>query len=249
MGNAGCCCRSRSQNKFVDCETMKDVVVVIKLELKRIHQIVLKLGHECTTEDDLRLSLKKISDRTLNLKTLKEGQKGKRQSPQKDKDKTRETFYYYLKLEMILLRVKYLIEEISLPRRYQRSITTHQMEKLNLERETYLEKESSTNMFNDIRKKRSFETTDIEEEENTDTYVDSREKSKSRSPSPRRKGRARTQRVICKVNKNMDMDVCIEYLLEVLKTEESVKASDLEDLEMNLEKRLFKITDEELLQL
>jgi hypothetical protein len=226
MGSsASYCCRDKIRAKFDNCENIKTLIVIIKSEINRIGDQTRKLGIK--SHDD-------ISEQNKEKELISMFAKTPLETDQR-KSKDRERFYYYLKLEMTLLRVKNLIEEVHMPNNFYKSFT----------KTTSF---SSSKTITKILLPNISEIPDtilnFEDEESKDPpYIigDIRDLPEGECVPIRRPLKSKSTKTIYKVQKKIELDVCIEYLIHVLRTEDSVKIEELRELEKNLEIKLFNI--------
>jgi hypothetical protein len=201
MGNESCCDSKKYMVDFNQCFDLKCVGIVIGAELKRINRISKDITFNNTINDNYAHSL----FRERNPEEMK-------------------TFFYYLKLEMILTKIKHYIEESTIPMKYL------------LKREPITLKKQSTMAISSIPK------LNIKDEipENEKNPIDSELTDKKQTqPTQRTNKRSHTTKAIFSIKKQIDLNTSIKLLTEIMQTEEHYNEEILIKLGNSIENRLF----------
>jgi hypothetical protein len=213
MGNTNLCCFNTNTCELYDqCETLKDVLVILKIELKRIHNKVQKLGEEMSLsqKEMILISPVKIKVEYINEESKK--------------------FHFFINLQMILLSIKNKIEEVLLPKEYSITFNSYEIEKNKCRTQKILDKQFSKDLMNDIRQTHFSSISEF----NTFQYT------KSAASSPLKKESRSSQRIQCVINKQIDKDRCIEYLKEFINCESVVNIDYLYELQEKMDRMLFQ---------
>jgi hypothetical protein len=210
MGNNVCCETKRYVVDFNQCFDLKCVTLVLASELKRINRISKAITFKNTLSD--------IKDHTLF-----------REHSELEMRK----FQYYLKLGMVLAKIKNFLEENSIPNRYlsQPNQSKNSSNKLVRVSDNNLISLKSKHIFEgeSERPKWEQESKDYSQLE-PQKFIERRFKRSYTSKH------ALTQQTKLKVT--IDLQKCINFLTEIMDTEEHYDEEILERLDSSIENRL-----------
>jgi hypothetical protein len=202
MGNISeQCCDSRKRNisLFSQCEDLSQVQINLEEEIKKVQDIA-----------------KFYSRKNSQIFT---------QSNYPDQMKK---FYYYLKLEIVLVKVKSLID-INI-----------------LKAETKLDWDNVKNVSNFKRRDERYKTltTDIRVIENNFNEKQMTETIQQieKNILQRKDRKSKTTKSAIYIDKKIDFSDCIKLICEILETEEYLNEEDLNILEKSLEMRMFNFS-------
>jgi hypothetical protein len=202
MGNT-CCEIKKYVVDFNQCFDLKCVTIVLAAELKRIHRISKAITFQNTINDNYDHSL--FRDRS---------------------EQEMKKFYFYLKLEIVLVRIKHYIEENTIPKKY-----------LDLERNE-VKKHSTLNI---IPKRRDSSNTISTADESISSSNSTSQNITQNSFDRRRVKKSHTTKTVFKVKAEIPLQNCIRFLTEIMDTEEHYNEEALLKLENMIEKRLFEV--------
>jgi hypothetical protein len=202
MGNISeQCCDSRKRNisLFSQCEDLSQVQINLEEEIKKVQDIA-----------------KFYSRKNSQIFT---------QSNYPDQMKK---FYYYLKLEIVLVKVKSLID-INI-----------------LKAETKLDWDNVKNVSNFKRRDERYKTltTDIRVIENNFNEKQMTETIQQieKNILQRKDRKSKTTKSAIYIDKKIDFSDCVKLICEILETEEYLNEEDLNILEKSLEMRMFNFS-------
>jgi hypothetical protein len=224
MGNiliTDSCCKKNVKN-FHLCESIDEVHEMLLKELHYIHEKVLYY----TKQNGVDFSIKTFNrdDKPTNIRetTLREKQ-----------------FYYYLKLQIVLVHFKGLIEENTIPDEA-KGVKSGVDSEYNPNR-----KMTKRLSLKDLRQLQisEEEKEEIERAEKKEKEHQKNVKNLELSEFLGRKGnKSKTAKELFRIRRTIHLKQCVELLNDIFLTEESLDEKELNSLERNLEIRLFDMT-------
>jgi hypothetical protein len=234
MGNISesCSCKKGANINFSSCENLNSVGDQLSVEINKVNKKAQALGNQN--------SLPSHQDYAFS---------GNFENYSFAKAEEMRQFFFYLKLEIILLKVKTLIEESTLRenifQKIQEKTIKEEIEDIN---PSFFSKTSSSDFKMPFIKKYSngdIRTPDpfITEENKDDTNEDGLKTPKTplNLKYIRRSKKSNTTKASVTIHKTIDLGECIYLLNEIFNTEETQDEEQLNKIETSLELRLFNL--------
>jgi hypothetical protein len=200
MGNAGnfCCAGNEIKSKVEACESLKELLFLVRQEIKRINDL-LKQFEAKSAKKTLTIKMFSHSSSSFFYQTGEEMEK----------------FYYYMKLDLVLVRLKDMIEEGTINKKEKKPRSSKELMLVDVNTP---EKKKQT--------KRKYHVDIRDDEEEVETI--------------RRTFRSQTSKGVIKIKRNIELDTCMGCLIEILKTETEFSMKGLEMIDRDLEKKVSK---------
>jgi hypothetical protein len=217
MGNySECCCKPINRADFTQCRDLSSLSDLLRIEFTKAQIKVKKIQEQKRREVE-------ASNMEIRSDEIKRN-------------------YYYLKLEVLLLKVKSLIEECVMAENVLKAKRSN-------------DSAISENVFSilevesDIKKsKKKFSTTDIrqipimEDKKLTLQSISLISTENSHQNLKRRTKKSQTTKESVRIKKKLDLSECIRLINDIYDTEESLDSESLTKIEHSLEIRMFDMS-------